>query len=742
MYRFQVRAHTQPGEYIAIVGSVPKLGMWSPAQALPLTTNPDIYPLWQIELDPTHLVHAENRLEYQYLHIKPPNKVEWESKLKNRAVPIEPTPELLVIDNGYWGTIEPYAYSYYEYGTAPLILPQREGSLKIVVVGSSVAAGCSAWKLRGWAWLLQQELQRRFGHQVLLHAKLGANVTNIIDWFPDLVANHRPDIVIVALSLGNEGLASAPSYEYKAIQRRFESGLQKLLDMTRGIGAVPMLGGVYPNGHYNQDHYNILLETHHRMLCWEVPVFNWLGALDNGQGRWKPGISFDHAHPNSEGHRLMFAAIPLELFDLNRAQLQEKQKQPLPDKVPVFSDEQGFHLLVNPQNKALRIINATRYPYVISPAWRELQEAVQTKANLLPGIYTLNHPNHNMPLSFFVRGDRTIETVLEIPPGTDSEYAATFHLFAPKACQILYYDGQLGLLKESDQRLRILNETDHEYNIHPMWQEVRSALKAMPPGVYKDTLEPEAPFRTMMIGKEGLESRIKARPKSSIIYEYRSPLSAISRVGIIPLGDRCAVRMLLYKLELDGPAYPFDLTRTTILSDVADIIANRFENMWNPDYLRYNPFEKRIYHTKWSGLSFAHEVEENDQNMYPVFERMKMRYSNRAARFWYTIKHANELLFIRTGVADRNSVIDMVQKLEQICGNKPFRFMLISLQDARDIVDIPHVLHYCFDFNPDRMYNDEHYWRECAKTMGSILESIGVSSKNLFWCPPKVPKED
>ncbi len=741
MYRFQVRANTQPGEFIAIVGSVPILGMWSPQRALPLSTNTDRYPLWSIELDPSQLISAENRLEYQYLHVKAETKIEWESKAKNRAVPIEPTPEMLVIDNGYWGTIEPYSYGYYEQGTAPIVLPQAPQGLKIVIVGSSVAAGCSAWKLRGWSWLLQQELHRRFGHQVLVHAKLGANVTNIIDWFDDLVTPHRPDIVIIALSLGNEGLVHAPSHEYKAIQRRFESGLQKLIDMTRSAGALPMLGGLYPNGHYNKDHYNILLETHHRMMCWEVPVFNWLNVLDNEQGRWKPGISFDHAHPNTEGHRLMFTAIPLDLFAIDREQLEQQKRAIASTKeVTVFKDDQGFHLLVNPKTKSLRIINATRHPYIISPSWTELQEQIKTKANLLPGIYT-SKQQQNYPLSFFVKGDGTIETVLEIPPGSDIEYQATFHLFSPKACQILFYDGQIGLLKESDHSLRVLNETDHEYNIHPMWKEVRSALKSMPPGVYTDTLQPEAPFRTMMIGKDGLESRIKAQPKSSMIFAYRSELSALSRVGIIPLGDRCAVRMLLYKLELDGPAYPFDLTRTTLLSDVADIIENRFYDMWNPDYLRYNFHERRMYHTKWSGLSFAHEVEDNDSNMYPVFERMKMRYTSRSERFWYTLSHANELLFIRTGVADRASVIDIVEKLERLCNNKPFRFMLISLQDGRDVADIPHVLHYCFDFNPDRMYNDEAYWMECAKTMGSILESLGVSSRNLFWCPPKVSAE-
>ncbi|WP_407897486.1 hypothetical protein [Scytonema sp. NUACC26] len=62
----------------------------------------------------------------------------------------------------------------------------------------------------------------------------------------------------------------------------------------------------------------------------------------------------------------------------------------------------------------------------------------------------------------------------------------------------------------------------------------------------------------------------------------------------------------------DGPAFPFDLTRTTNIADIADIIENRFYDMWNPRFLHYNPDANRIYHSKWTGLSFAHEVEDTD----------------------------------------------------------------------------------------------------------------------------------
>ncbi|MBD3562686.1 lipase, partial [Planktothrix sp. FACHB-1355] len=224
---------------------------------------------------------------------------------------------------------------------------------------------------------------------------------------------------------------------------------------------------------------------------------------------------------------------------------------------------------------------------------------------------------------------------------------------------------------------------------------------------------------------------------------YKCKLSDISRVGIIPLGDRCAARMLLYKMEYDGPAFPFDLTRSTNLGDVADAIETGFQDMWNPQFLHYNHDERRIYHSKWSGLSFAHEVEDTDDplnNMFPVYERMRVRYSARAERFWYTLQNCDEALFIRTGVTNRGYVIDLLDKLEAKCQGKPFRVLLISLQSSDEFAGLPKVLHYNLEFNPDKMYDDLGYWMYCTDVMRGIIESLGVSSKNLFWCPPNPPK--
>lgn len=751
MYRFQVSAYTQTGESIGLVGSSPELGLWNTTRCVHLRTSADRYPLWwvDIELDIERSLASDNgqRVEYKYVRFDTQGRVQWEALGANRWLPMNHEPSgTVIVDDGTFGYLQPYPFGYLEQPISQTnSSPDKYEGLKIVVIGSSVAVGHKAWLFQGWVWQLEQALQQKYGHTLVNVSEAGANVSRTITRFGSVVTPEQPDVVIIALSLGNEGLASCPPHERRAVQRRFESGLQQLVNMTRKLGALPILGGVYPHNYYAPEHYWLLKDTNNRMLTWGVPVLNWLEALDNGQGRWREGISYDPAHPNTVGHRLMYEAIDLHLFDIDKAELAKQTPHFWqPNEIPIYLDNAGFYVCTSIEHKGLRISNPSKYKYTIAPYWQELQTVLQSKARLTPGIYIAKNPQTGILPFFVVQEDGGLVTTIDIPPGTEVEYAAAFNLFAPNNSQVLYYDGHLGILQKDERQLWVINESDHEYNIHPMWKEVRNSLKAMPAGVYEDPLHPDTPFRTMMIGNHGLESRVKVPAQSAVLFQYQCKLSDISRVAIIPLGDRCAVRMMLYKMEYDGPAFPFDLTRTTKIADIADIIENRFYDMWNPNFLHYSQDAGRIYHSKWTGLSFAHEVENTDNPTYdmsPVYERMRVRYTARSQRFWYTVENCDRALFVRTGICDRGGVIDLVNKLEKQCQGKPFQLLLLSPQASDEFLDIPHVLHYNYEFNPDRMYDDLGHWLYCTEIFRGILTSLGVSSKNLFWCPPNTPKE-
>ncbi|MFN8905673.1 MAG: DUF1796 family putative cysteine peptidase [Pseudanabaena sp.] len=755
MYRFQVKAPTQNGEMIGIVGSISQFGLWDIKKYLPLQTSGDRYPIWwvDVEIDPSTLTDSEEKIEYKYVRIDANGKFQWEcEKETNRWIPIEKEhigskTSTIIVDDLAFGNVHPCPYGYLENAIAsePESSPEKDpqNGLKVLVLGSSVAMGCSAWLLNGWANQLGLTLKEKFGHQLINRSQLGANVSSTIERFASVVVPEKPDLVIISLSLGNEGLAYCRPHDRRAVQRRYESGLQQLIKMTQDLGAIPVIGGLYPNGDYNPEHNWLLRDTHHRMLRWGVPILDWLDVLDDGDGGWKSGISLDIAHPNTAGHKLMFEAINLDIFQIDRERRSQEQaikSHSSTTEIAIYGDKYGFQVFANPEAQTLRIINNSEYDYNITSTWKELQEALKRKADLTFGTSYIakNDELGTVPL-LSVGFNGMIENTVKVPIGVDLQYCSALKFFAPQNAEILYYDGHLGILKEGDRTIRIINESEEEYNIHPMWKEIRAALAAMPAGVYHDPANPEAPFRTMMIGEQGLESRVKAPVKSTMLLKYKCKLSEINRIAILPLGDRCAARMLLYKMEYDGPAFPFDLARSTNLGDVTDMVVNDFKDMWNPAYLHYNAIDNRIYHSKWSGLSFGHEVEDTDDpanNMQPVHERMRVRYSARAKRFLYTLEHCDEVLFVRTGVTNRDYVLDLIEKLTVKCKDKPFRVLLISKQTSDEFRDIPNLLHYDLHFSPDWMYDSQDYWMECTKTMKEILESLGISSQNLFWCPP------
>lgn len=79
---FHVKAHTDFGDTIVVVGSHPALGMWNPRFALFLGTSEAEYPLWRA---PT--VDLPPDVEYKYVRLKRDGRAEWEMDGENRCLP-------------------------------------------------------------------------------------------------------------------------------------------------------------------------------------------------------------------------------------------------------------------------------------------------------------------------------------------------------------------------------------------------------------------------------------------------------------------------------------------------------------------------------------------------------------------------------------------------------------------------------------------------------------------------------
>mmetsp|Transcript_119167 Transcript_119167/g.282780 ORF Transcript_119167/g.282780 Transcript_119167/m.282780 type:complete len:470 (-) Transcript_119167:36-1445(-) len=462
MYRFQVSCDTQWGEEVCILGSASSVACWDVRRAIPL--RPLSYPLWKSDpIDvsdvgpPEEVASRSKRLEYKYV-IRGPRGVTWEHG-NNRWVPVE-TGRLTVHD-GFFGHIQPYPFSFeeddHEDPEAEEDTPERHHAAsgwRVLVLGSSVAEGYNTWRKRGWAWRLKEALQH-YGHNVVNASRCGANVTTTKEHLREVAINQKPQVVIIALSLGNEGLAHCPKGERRAAQHRFEQGLLDLISMVLEMDAMPILGGVYPNNDYDLETYAMLQETARTMATWDVPIFDWLSALDDGRGRWKEGLFFDHAHPNSEGQLRMFERIDLSLFDtsqdlpelvrrrssltqldlperrtsygsmdegLQASQREESEAQGAVVGPPIFEDGRGFSVVVC--RGAISIRNKTEHEYILSPAWKELSDALA--GGVRPGIYVSNDECCENSRVLFVSHERRLTRRLVLPPSADALYLPSF----------------------------------------------------------------------------------------------------------------------------------------------------------------------------------------------------------------------------------------------------------------------------------------------------------------------------
>ena len=209
--------------------------------------------------------------------------------------------------------------------TAPAI--QAQVVKTNVILGSSVALG---WKATGYysnhytngsavnsyGALLTQSLGTN-GWWVVNKSVAGDATANVIGRFSrDVPAGA--DEILIALSLGNEGLTGSPHPQ--AICDQFFSGITNLINMSRQNGSIPLLGCIYPRDDFSASEYVYLKNMILRLNMLGVPNANFLGATDDGHGHWVHNLGDgDGLHPNDAGHYEIFLAIVPSVFDALKA---------------------------------------------------------------------------------------------------------------------------------------------------------------------------------------------------------------------------------------------------------------------------------------------------------------------------------------------------------------------------------------------------------------------------------------
>lgn len=196
---------------------------------------------------------------------------------------------------------------------------------RIAVFGSSVANGTGdEFNKEGYTGLLREILAPR-GWEVLNQSRGGDTTKTMAPRFAPEgapVPNVRyllpvkPGYVVIGLSLANEGILEAKTKEEKdAIFRQYADGIKGFIARSRQNNIVPIVALVYPRMAYTPVEYDYVRRMNLLQNSWDVPTVNFLGALDDGTGKYTLGFDFDDRHPNAAGHHeLLYTFVPT-LFD-------------------------------------------------------------------------------------------------------------------------------------------------------------------------------------------------------------------------------------------------------------------------------------------------------------------------------------------------------------------------------------------------------------------------------------------
>lgn len=108
---------------------------------------------------------------------------------------------------------------------------------RVLVLGDSIGAAYGMAESNGWVYLMDQELDAKFGQVDTHNASLsGETTTGGLQRLPGLLNKYDPDVVIIELG-GNDGLRGQSL-------KQMAGNLTDMVNLTLDAGAIPLLLGM------------------------------------------------------------------------------------------------------------------------------------------------------------------------------------------------------------------------------------------------------------------------------------------------------------------------------------------------------------------------------------------------------------------------------------------------------------------------------------------------------------------
>ena len=180
------------------------------------------------------------------------------------------------------------------------------GATKILVMGDSLSAGYGIDIQQGWVNLLEQELTKNYAIQIINASVSGETSSGGNTRLPALLAEHKPDIVILELG-GNDGLRGQPL-------KLLEKNLQAMIDASRKIDAKVLLAGMQIPPNYGARYSNQF-----KALYPKLAEQNQLGLIPfflEGIGGNETLMQRDGIHPTAEAQPIIVNNVLPELKKL------------------------------------------------------------------------------------------------------------------------------------------------------------------------------------------------------------------------------------------------------------------------------------------------------------------------------------------------------------------------------------------------------------------------------------------
>ena len=191
------------------------------------------------------------------------------------------------------------------YAVAGAAAPRRT----ILVVGDSLSAEYGLKRGEGWVALLERRLADRKIPAKVVNASISGDTTSGgVARLPALLAQHRPDIVVIELG-GNDALRGLPL-------SMPEQNLARMIEDAKKAGARPLLVGVEIPANYGADYANGFTALFPRVAkAHNVP---YVATLFKGMGDGSDARLFqaDRIHPRAEAHPRLLDNVWAELGKL------------------------------------------------------------------------------------------------------------------------------------------------------------------------------------------------------------------------------------------------------------------------------------------------------------------------------------------------------------------------------------------------------------------------------------------